>query len=46
MLDALHRHLLAIESDASIRCVVLRGGGEHFMAGGDVAAFAAQPGPA
>lgn len=40
MLDALHRHLLAIESDASVRCVVLRGSGEHFMAGGDVAAFA------
>lgn len=40
MLDAMHRHLLAIESDPSIRCVVLCGSGEQFMAGGDVAAFA------
>jgi enoyl-CoA hydratase/carnithine racemase len=46
MLDALHRYLLAIESDASGRCVVLRGSGEHFMAGRDVAVFAAQHGPA
>lgn len=30
--DALH----AIEHDDTVRCVVLRGAGEHFMAGGDV----------
>ena len=30
--DSLH----AIEQDASVRCVVMRGAGEHFMAGGDV----------
>ncbi|MDO6459679.1 enoyl-CoA hydratase [Granulosicoccaceae sp. 1_MG-2023] len=28
-----------LESDDSIRCVVLRGAGEHFMAGGDVKSF-------
>jgi 2-(1,2-epoxy-1,2-dihydrophenyl)acetyl-CoA isomerase len=30
--DALHD----VELNESIRCVVLRGAGEHFMAGGDV----------
>jgi 2-(1,2-epoxy-1,2-dihydrophenyl)acetyl-CoA isomerase len=34
--DALHR----IELDDQVRCVVLRGAGEHFMAGGDVKTFA------
>lgn len=34
--DALHR----IELDDEVRCVVLRGAGEHFMAGGDVKTFA------
>ena len=28
--------LLDIETDRSVRCVVLQGAGEHFMAGGDV----------
>ncbi len=28
------------ESDDEVRCVVLRGAGEHFMAGGDVKSFA------
>ncbi len=37
---ALHR----IERDPAIRCVVLRGAGEHFMAGGDVKGFAAKRG--
>ena len=33
---AFHR----FESDDAVRCVVLRGAGEHFMAGGDVKSFA------
>ena len=32
----LKEHLHAIELDDAIRCVVLRGAGAHFMAGGDV----------
>jgi 2-(1,2-epoxy-1,2-dihydrophenyl)acetyl-CoA isomerase len=34
--DALHD----IEQDDAVRCVVLRGAGEHFMAGGDVKSMA------
>lgn len=34
--DTLH----AIEQDHSVRCVVLRGAGDHFMAGGDVKSMA------
>ena len=30
--DSLHE----VECDDSVRCVVLRGAGDHFMAGGDV----------
>jgi 2-(1,2-epoxy-1,2-dihydrophenyl)acetyl-CoA isomerase len=33
--DAFHR----FEKDETVRCVVLRGAGEHFMAGGDVKGF-------
>lgn len=33
--DAFHR----FERDQRVRCVVLRGAGEHFMAGGDVKSF-------
>jgi len=35
---ALQERLLAVEKDESVRCVVL-GGGEHFMAGGDLKWF-------
>jgi 2-(1,2-epoxy-1,2-dihydrophenyl)acetyl-CoA isomerase len=35
--DAFHR----FEQDETVRCVVLRGAGEHFMAGGDVKGFGA-----
>lgn len=41
MIDALHAQLLRIESDASVRCVVLRGAGGHFMAGADLGALEA-----
>ena len=34
--DAFH----SFENDDAVRCVVLRGAGEHFMAGGDVKSFA------
>ena len=33
-------HLEAIEHDSSVRCVLVQGAGEHFMAGGDVKSFA------
>lgn len=33
-------HLESIENDSSVRCVLVRGAGEHFMAGGDVKSFA------
>ncbi len=36
MLEALHARLLQVEADSSIRCVVFRGAGEHFMAGADL----------
>lgn len=38
-LNLLVRYLREIEQDASVRCVVLRGAGEHFMAGADLKAF-------
>ena len=36
----LQAHLESIEHDPSVRCVLLQGAGEHFMAGGDVKSFA------
>jgi 2-(1,2-epoxy-1,2-dihydrophenyl)acetyl-CoA isomerase len=42
MRDELIRFLRAIENDPQVRCVVLRGAGGNFMAGGDVKAFTAQ----
>ena len=36
----LRDQLQAIEHDPSVRCVVLRGAGDHFMAGGDVKSMA------
>jgi 2-(1,2-epoxy-1,2-dihydrophenyl)acetyl-CoA isomerase len=48
MLEIMREFLVRIENDAAIRCIVLTGAGEHFMAGGDVTAFHAilqQSGP-
>lgn len=42
MLAALHEVIPALELDESVRCVILRGGGGHFMAGGDVKFFDAE----
>jgi enoyl-CoA hydratase/carnithine racemase len=39
MRDALIEFLRRAEEDAAIRCVVLKGAGKHFMAGGDVKDF-------
>jgi 2-(1,2-epoxy-1,2-dihydrophenyl)acetyl-CoA isomerase len=42
MMDALVAHTAALAADASLRCVVIRGAGKHFMAGGDIRHFAGQ----
>jgi len=39
MLDAMAVFLEEIEDDPSVRCLVMSGAGEHFMAGGDVGDF-------
>ena len=41
MVDALGASVASIASDTSLRVVVLRGAGRHFMAGGDIRVFAA-----
>jgi 2-(1,2-epoxy-1,2-dihydrophenyl)acetyl-CoA isomerase len=40
MVEAFIAFLHRIEADEQVRCIVLRGAGEHFMAGGDVKSFA------
>lgn len=40
MLEQFGGHLESIENDPSVRCIVIRGAGEHFMAGADVKNFA------
>lgn len=39
MARELNRTALAVEHDGAVRCVVIRGAGEHFMAGGDITYF-------
>lgn len=39
---ALHETLRQVGGDEAVRCVVLNGAGNHFMAGGDLAYFRAQ----
>jgi 2-(1,2-epoxy-1,2-dihydrophenyl)acetyl-CoA isomerase len=41
MMDALAANASALAADDSVRCVVIRGAGRHFMAGGDIRTFAA-----
>ena len=40
MMDALVAHTTALAADTTLRVVVLRGAGPHFMAGGDLRTFA------
>ena len=40
MMEALVAHTAALAADATLRCVVVRGAGRHFMAGGDLHTFA------
>ena len=44
MIDALVAHTATLAADDSLRVVVLRGAGRHFMAGGDIRLFAAELG--
>src|SRR5262249_35094474 len=40
MAEAMLGHATAIAADASVRVVVVRANGKHFMAGGDIRTFA------
>ena len=44
MMDALVVNAIALAADDSVRCIVIRGAGRHFMAGGDIRTFAANLG--
>lgn len=42
MMDTLVAHTAALAADSTLRVVVLRGAGRHFMAGGDLRTFASR----
>ena len=42
MIDALIAHSAALAADDSLRCVIIKGAGRHFMAGGDIRTFGDQ----
>ncbi|MEO5699425.1 MAG: enoyl-CoA hydratase-related protein [Casimicrobiaceae bacterium] len=42
MMRALVAHTSKLAADADLRCVVIKGSGRHFMAGGDLRTFAAE----
>jgi 2-(1,2-epoxy-1,2-dihydrophenyl)acetyl-CoA isomerase len=44
MMDALVVNSIALAADDTVRCIVIRGAGRHFMAGGDLRTFAANLG--
>ena len=44
MMRAFVDHMRALCADPSVRCVILRGAGRHFMAGGDLRTFAGELG--
>jgi 2-(1,2-epoxy-1,2-dihydrophenyl)acetyl-CoA isomerase len=46
MIEALIAHTASVAADDSLRVVVLRGAGRHFMAGGDIRSFAERLGEA
>jgi predicted N-acyltransferase len=46
MIDSLIAHTATVAGDDSLRVVVLRGAGRHFMAGGDIRSFAERLGEA
>jgi 2-(1,2-epoxy-1,2-dihydrophenyl)acetyl-CoA isomerase len=44
MMDGLVVNAMTLAADNSVRCIVIRGAGRHFMAGGDIRTFAANLG--